>query len=268
MNSTTIINGGNISGPTGIEIRAGKLIVNDGIILGTSETYEVNANASGTTTKGAAIGVSQHNTQQPIQVIINGGNLKSVVPLCEVNPMDNPPEATELVTIEVNQGEFESNGAETINIEDTAPSIPFITGGTYTDDPSTYVKDGYGVVKHSEDKYEVTKIHNVTIDSSSIGNISTSNNKYPYKSVVKINIQDKSRYAAIIEIKDASGNIIELDGNEFTMPDSDVIIKVVYKELVNPLTTDNILYYEKMLAISILSLLGIIIISKKIKDIK
>ena len=48
MESTTIINGGDISGPTGIEIRAGTLIVNDGNITGTSEEYIVNEEDHGT----------------------------------------------------------------------------------------------------------------------------------------------------------------------------------------------------------------------------
>ena len=71
-NSITTINGGNITGPTAIEIRASKLVVNDGNIVGTSDTYSITANPNGTTSKGAAIAVVQHNTKQPIEVIING----------------------------------------------------------------------------------------------------------------------------------------------------------------------------------------------------
>ena len=68
-NSITTINGGSISGSTGIEIRASKLIVNGGTITGTSDTYSITKNDSGTTSKGAAIAVSQHNTRLPIEVI-------------------------------------------------------------------------------------------------------------------------------------------------------------------------------------------------------
>ena len=77
------------------------LIINDGNITGTSNTYEVKENGNGTTTKGAAVAVAQHNTKQPIIVMINGSNLKAIVPLTEVNPQHNPPEALELIEIEV-----------------------------------------------------------------------------------------------------------------------------------------------------------------------
>ena len=75
--STTIINGGDISGETGIEIRAADLIVNGGNITATYDNYESIFNDNGTTTKGIGIAVSQHTSQQPINVIINDGNIKT-----------------------------------------------------------------------------------------------------------------------------------------------------------------------------------------------
>lgn len=263
-NSTTIINGGSISGPTGIEIRAGNLIVNDGTIIGTSESFNSNENGNGTTTTGSAIAVSQHTTQQPIHVIINGGNLKAAVPLTETNPMNNPQEAIELVIIEVNQGDFESTGFDTVETGESIPVIPFITGGTYTVVPTEYIKDGYGDVKIDDNKYEVTKIHEITIDSGSVELVTVENDEYPYKSNVELEVEDKEGYETIIEIRTTEGNLVEVNNKKFMMPDSDITINITYKEIVNPKTGDNILFYVSLFVLSILGLLGILITRKKI----
>ncbi|MBR5654521.1 MAG: hypothetical protein IKX22_10635 [Prevotella sp.] len=75
----TTINGGAITGgDTGIEIRAGKLVVNGGNITSTATEYSSVANGNGTTTKGAAIAVVQHTTQLPIDVEVLGGSLSGL----------------------------------------------------------------------------------------------------------------------------------------------------------------------------------------------
>lgn len=262
QHSTTIINGGNISGPTAIEIRAANLTVNDGTITGTSDIYEIKANNSGTTSKGAAIAVSQHTTKQPIEVTINGGNLKSLVPIAEANSMSNPPEAIELIKIIINQGDFESTGEKDIYAENPSTIIQLVTGGTYTYDSSQYVKDGYGVVKIADSKYEVTKIHNIKIDSNSINDVSIDKTEYPYKSNVELKIKEKMGYESIIEVKGASGNLIKVNGNKFIMPDEDVIVNINYKKLINPNTGDNIMIYFTMLGVSIIGL-GLFIMKKQ-----
>ena len=262
--SITMINGGNISGPTGIEIRAGTLIVNDGNITGTNDTYEVNKNDSGTTTKGAAIAVSQHNTKQPIVVMINGGNLKSVVPLTEVNPQHNPPEALELIEIVVTQGNFESTGDESVKTLDDITIEPFISGGTYTTDPSEYVEDGYGVVT-IPNGYLVTKVHTITIDSASTDLIELEKDNYPAQQEVQIKkLKEKLGYYTVVEVYDTNGNKlnVEVFNNKFIMPDSDIVLKVSYKKMINPETGDNI--YLSILLL-IISTMGLTIITKKTK---
>ena len=262
--SITVINGGSISGPTGIEIRASQLIVNGGTITGTSESFTSNENGNGTTTTGSAIAVSQHTTKQPIHVIINGGNLKAAVPLTEVNPMNNPPEAIELVIIEVNQGDFESTGFDTVETGESIPVIPFITGGTYTVVPTKYIKDGYGDVKLDDNKYEVTKIHQIEIDSSSVEIVTIDKNQYPYKTNVELEVEDKEGFETIIEVKTEEGNLVEVKNKKFMMPDSDITITVNYEEIVKPKTGDNIVFYISLFILSILGLLGVSITRKKI----
>lgn len=262
--SITMINGGDISGPTGIEIRAGTLIVNDGSITGTNDTYEVNKNDSGTTTKGAAIAVAQHNTKLPIVVMINGGNLKSVVPLTEVNPQHNPPEALELIEIVVTQGNFESTGDESVKTLDDISIEPFISGGTYTTDPSEYVEDGYGVVT-IPNGYLVTKIRNITIDSASTDLIELEKDNYPAQQEVQIKkLKEKLGYYTVVEVYDTNGNKlnVEVFNNKFIMPDTDIVLKVSYKKMINPETGDNIYLNVLLLLISIT---GLTLITKKTK---
>ena len=263
--SLTTINGGNISGPTAIEIRAADLIVNGGNITATSNTYSVIENGNGTTTKGAAIGVSQHNTKLPIHVIINGGNLKAPIPICDVNPQNNPPESLEKVIIEIFQGDFASTTDEIIDKQDSVPVNPFITGGTYTNDPSTYVVDGYAAVQLSETKYIVTKIHNVTIDSNYADLLSVDSDKYPYKATVEVTINGELPEGKVIVVTDSDGNRIKVLNNKFEMPDSDVTISIGDPEEEgevkdatedNPKTGSHIFAY---ISISVLSGLGLLI---------
>ena len=67
--------GAQVSGETGIEVRAGNLVVNGGNITATASTYSEKKNGSGSCTKGAAVAVAQHTTKLPITATLNGGTL-------------------------------------------------------------------------------------------------------------------------------------------------------------------------------------------------
>ena len=76
QNGTLTIGAATITGTTGIEMRAGNLIVyEDAIIEGTAE-FSATPNGNGSTVLGAAIALSQHTTEQPTSVTVNGGTLK------------------------------------------------------------------------------------------------------------------------------------------------------------------------------------------------
>ena len=225
QDSLLTINGGTISGPTGIEIRASKLVINDGNIYGTYDVFEYSANLSGTTTKGAAVAISQHNTMKPIEVIINGGNLKASAPLTEVNPLNNPQSAIDLISIIVTQGNFESSGHDSIETTDDIPVLAFITGGTYTTDPTRYVKEGYIVVKEASNRY-------VVVDPNSTSN-NTNNNQ-------ETNANQAEQVNTISEI-----------------------INEQIKESNNPKTDDNIVLYTFLLSVGIVGLGSSYVIKKK-----
>lgn len=130
-----IINGGEITGDvTGIEIRSGTLTVNSGTITGNGDPFESDPNGNGTTTTGAAIAVSQHTTNLPITVTINGGTFNGIRALYEADLQD---EVTEGVTIEVTGGTF--NG-EVYSENCTG----FIAGGQFVVKPDdTYLAEGF-----------------------------------------------------------------------------------------------------------------------------
>ena len=118
-----------ISGGTGIEMRAGELNVNGGTITGTWEQFTIYDDASavggGTTIDGAAVAVSQHTTNLPIRVTINGGTLLATgvdgKSLYEVDLYD---EIVADIAISLMGGTFE-NAVESENV------TGFIHGGQY-----------------------------------------------------------------------------------------------------------------------------------------
>lgn len=72
--STSVFENTTITAPvTGIEIRAGKLALENCTVTGGNETVTTKANGNGTTVTNAALAISQHTTKKPIDVTINGG---------------------------------------------------------------------------------------------------------------------------------------------------------------------------------------------------
>lgn len=111
-NGDTTINGGVLTGESGIEIRAGKLTITGGTLNATAEEYKVISNTSGTTTTGAAVAIAQHTTVLPIDVNITGGRFNGVVPFSLQNPEDNPEEATQKVKVSIIGGKFDGEDYE------------------------------------------------------------------------------------------------------------------------------------------------------------
>lgn len=132
-----MINNGEITGKTGVEIRAGGLIVSGGTITATGDSTSTDPNGNGSTTVGAAIAVVQHTTKQPINVKINGGSFNGVSALYEANPQNNPEDATKQVGIVVDGGTFNGD----VNKDDVDASKLLINGGTFT-------KKGSGAEKY------------------------------------------------------------------------------------------------------------------------
>ena len=118
------INGGTINGgETGIEVRSGKVNIYGGNITGDGNPFENDPNGNGTTTSGAALAISQHTTNNNIDVNISGGTFTGYYALFENDIQDNK---SDNIKISVTGGEF--NGKiYSENCKD------FITGGTFSD---------------------------------------------------------------------------------------------------------------------------------------
>ena len=140
----TTIKGGSIVGTqTGIEIRAGKLAVNDVIVTGNGTPTTVTPNGNGSTTDGVGIAVMQHTTKLPINVTISDSKVSGYNGVLQNNPQTNPAEDIAKVTINIESGYFSAinGGVNAVASENNRLSI---TGGYFTSDPTPYcgTKDG------------------------------------------------------------------------------------------------------------------------------
>lgn len=140
----TTIKGGSIVGTqTGIEIRAGKLAVNDVIVTGNGTPTTVTPNGNGSTTDGVGIAVMQHTTKLPINVTISDSKVSGYNGVLQNNPQANSAEDIAKVTINIESGYFSAinGGVNAVASENNRLSI---TGGYFTSDPTPYcgTKDG------------------------------------------------------------------------------------------------------------------------------
>lgn len=93
------VNDGEIEGGTAIEMRAGKLVVNGGTMIGNGDPFESDPNGNGATTLGAAVAAVQHTTKLDLSVEINGGTLQGARAFYQANLQNNGKEALEKISI-------------------------------------------------------------------------------------------------------------------------------------------------------------------------
>lgn len=113
-----------ISGGSGIEMRAGTLKVSGdkSTIAATAAVFSEASEASGSTMLGAAVAVSQHVTEKPVSVTIEGGTLKGVKAVYE---KDLQGGAVDNITLSLTGGTFEGE-VESQNV------TGFVSGGSFT----------------------------------------------------------------------------------------------------------------------------------------
>ena len=142
-----------ISGGTGIEIRAGKMNVeNNAQIIGTNVPTTVTPNGNGSTTEGAGIAIAQHTTKLPIDVVINDGTISGFSALYQSNPEKNESDAVSKVKLTVNGGNFKAINGGTVAVY-SENCEKFISDGYFTSDPSEYTADGYIAVASDKNGY-------------------------------------------------------------------------------------------------------------------
>ena len=114
------------------------------------------------------------------------------------------------------------------------------------------------------DKYEF--LYTIENNYQPYGTVETINDEIPGNKV-DINIAANSGYAVSqVDIIDETGNKVEINNNQFIMPEGNVNINVVYTETVkNPETIDSIYI---IMALTIVSLILTIIVIRKLLWIK
>ncbi len=106
QNGTLTVKDAYIEGATGIEMRAGELTVSGNAEIVATGEFSVGANPSGGTLTGVAIGISQHSTNLPITVSLEGGAYTSEngYALYETDVQD--PSAGDIAAISITAGDF------------------------------------------------------------------------------------------------------------------------------------------------------------------
>lgn len=125
------VNSGEIEGATAIEMRAGKLVVNSGTMIGNGDPFESAPNGNGATTLGAAVAAVQHTTKLDLSVEINGGTLQGARAFYQANLQNNGKEALEKISITLGKsavynGEIIVDSAEA-TIEDDQSTRYYMT---------------------------------------------------------------------------------------------------------------------------------------------
>lgn len=224
--------GGEITGLTGIEMRAGNLVVLGGKITGTDNKMLIINNGSGTTTTGAGIAVAQHNTKQELTVAILGGKIEGHQALVESNPQNNPEEATDKVNVVLFDGEFNAiNGGTKAVSSDTDGSV-IVLGGKYNKPLDNTVLMEDSEVSESEGGiYSVTTKWDITVLPTENGTV-TAPSKASTGEKVTLSITPNKGYkvGAIKVLNDLFEEEVIVNNNSFEMPNSSVTVEVTFEE--------------------------------------
>lgn len=122
QNGTLTISGGSVTGvESAVEVRAGDVNISGGSLTATASGSSSGSNTSGTSVSGAALAISQHTTQLPINVTITGGTFTGTKAVYEVNPQGN---ASPDVTLTITDGTFYGEVS-------SADCTAFISGGMF-----------------------------------------------------------------------------------------------------------------------------------------
>lgn len=119
-----------------IEMRSGRLEISAGTFKSTGSPLDAQANGSGTTIKAAALAVSQHTTNQDLQVMVNGGTFEGEYALYEEDKQDD---SVDKIGVSVNAGTFKGKV-----YSENCPIL--VSGGSYTDASAfNYLNSGANV---------------------------------------------------------------------------------------------------------------------------
>lgn len=157
--ATYTINGAYISGEeSGLGIKSGSFNILDGTIMGTGpDKTPTSGNNNGINASGTAIQIeSNPGYAGNIELYIKDGTFESKNSnvIYEYTTNNN----TQVKDISISSGMFTSKSSKPVFLlSDSFKSkhSSFISGGVYTDDPTSYLKSGYSVVLEQPSMYSV-----------------------------------------------------------------------------------------------------------------
>ena len=194
------IEGGAVTGQTGIAIKSGTLEVTGGTITATGEkvVYEKGYNGGALQT-GAAISIESNSVYAGNMSISVGGTavLESAEGYAIYEYVDSPSNPTHVDDIAVTGGTFE--GGVSVS-QDLAAEGGFISGGTWTEDVIAHVADGKTTNAGAGDTYTIGTTTAATnfdgVNANSIVEISADQNITAAKEVKKLTVD-----AGVVTVK-------------------------------------------------------------------
>lgn len=188
--TTSVKNSTIAANATGIEVRAGNLVVDNSTIKG-GDSFTCGPNGGGTAVDGAGIAIAQHTTKQAIDVTVNSGAVSGNHAVYEKNVQKNSAEDISKVKLAINGGSF--TGAvysENLN--------GFISAGTFNAKPAArYVANGYVATLNNADLYDITKKQAVVADKENKSDGSVVVNASDVKPQVAPETQNQLAQAAL-----------------------------------------------------------------------
>lgn len=149
------VNGAQITGANGIEIRAGELNVNGGSITGTAQPTSSTPDGNGSTTEGAGIAIVQHTTKLPIKVNISAGTVSGFTGVYEANVQGNDDASIAKVALNISGGVVKAINGGTKAVE-SQDCKNFVSGGSFSSAVSDeHLADGFTCEQNSDGTYGV-----------------------------------------------------------------------------------------------------------------
>lgn len=138
VGTLTISGGSEISGISGIEMRAGTLTITGGTITATGE-FAADPNGNGATTSGVAVAMMQHTTERDLTLNITGGEFNGAYAVYQQNIQNND---SGTLTMSLTGGTFNGN-------VDSENCTEYISGGQYSVKPAAEAfKPGFDGVEY------------------------------------------------------------------------------------------------------------------------
>ncbi len=229
-NSKVTVNNAIVEGKTGIVTKAGTLDLEGATVRATGPKAAATPSSNGFNGTGAAIQIESNNGfYGNVDIKINKGTYESAnnsVILEYVNATD----PTKVSAIEVTDGEFTApDDIDVINVSQSFKtqefSKKFIKGGEFSSDVEDFIDtENLG----QSESGQVGKLHNIKVEPFENGTVTVNKNAVAGEKV-KIEAEPHDGYQVeSIKVSKANGALVDLEDDEFEMPDEDVTITVVF----------------------------------------